>query len=242
MNIFVDTFSTSIALTIEMSLIKSFAAVFLVTTARSKSRLVPLILSSTIWGCTLRKAAPCFTSQTTSHWHRTQTSFVRHLQRTTSFVRSTARGRSPGRFYHCSEPIRHGQLSETGTSSDTKTILFDKESSFVDHHSSTAAVTTSPTIGSKNYIFGYGSLMCPLSRQITNANLMNKFTIPITIHNLERIWCARTTTGYTAMGVQFTTGTCSTERFCTGILIGTIDADELHDLDQREASYNRLPV
>ena len=93
------------------------------------------------------------------------------------------------------------------------------------------------TESAQHYVFGYGSLMCPLSRQITNENLMNKFTIPILIHDLERRWCARTTTGYTAMGVQFTT-----KRFCTGILIGTINSVELEDLDRREASYHRLPV
>ncbi len=93
------------------------------------------------------------------------------------------------------------------------------------------------TESAQHYVFGYGSLMCPLSRQITNENLMNKFTIPILIHDLERRWCARTTTGYTAMGVQFTT-----KRFCTGILIGTINSAELEDLDRREASYHRLPV
>jgi hypothetical protein len=89
----------------------------------------------------------------------------------------------------------------------------------------------------KNYIFGYGSLMCPESRQITNANLMNKYTVPVLIRDLQRQWCARTTTGYTAMGVQFTPGRC-----CTGILIGAVDADELADLDQREASYNRFSM
>jgi hypothetical protein len=93
------------------------------------------------------------------------------------------------------------------------------------------------TESTQHYVFGYGSLMCPLSRQITNENLMSKFTIPILIHDLERRWCARTTTGYTAMGVQFTT-----KRFCTGILIGTINSVELEDLDRREASYHRLPV
>jgi hypothetical protein len=121
------------------------------------------------------------------------------------------------------------------------------------------ATPTATAIGSgilknetKHYIFGYGSLMCPLSRQITNENLMSKFTIPIAIRNLERNWCARTTTGYTAMGVQFVhnnssnSNSCNsnsdTKRFCTGILIGTINAVELEDLDRREASYHRLPV
>jgi hypothetical protein len=114
---------------------------------------------------------------------------------------------------------------------------------------STNAENMAETDDIKHYIFGYGSLMCPLSRQVTNANLMNKFTIPILIQELERAWCARTTTGYTAMGVQFVpnnnnnnNNTAATKRFCTGILIGTIDSVELEDLDRREASYDRLPV
>ena len=114
-------------------------------------------------------------------------------------------------------------------------------------NTNTTATNDTDTSG-QHYIFGYGSLMCPLSRQITNANLMNKYTIPVVIQQLERTWCARTTTGYTALGVQFVTPHKNdrhhnhTKRFCTGVLIGTINAVELKDLDRREASYNRFPV
>ena len=117
-----------------------------------------------------------------------------------------------------------------------------RSSTFLSEGNDDVDRTSTSSNNTKHYVFGYGSLMCPLSRQVTNANLMNKFTIPIVIHQLERAWCARTTTGYTAMGVQFVPPNHNSTRFCTGILIGTINSMELEDLDRREASYNRLSV
>jgi len=51
-----------------------------------------------------------------------------------------------------------------------------------------------------NYVFGYGSLICPDSRKITNPGLANKEPLPVIIQDVERVWSARTVSGYTAMG------------------------------------------
>ena len=87
-----------------------------------------------------------------------------------------------------------------------------------------------------HYVFGYGSLICPESRSITNPNLMNKDPLPVVIQDVERVWSARTTSGYTAMGVRFRHGA-----ECTGVLL-EVSSEELADLDKREANYNRLPI
>ena len=87
-----------------------------------------------------------------------------------------------------------------------------------------------------HYVFGYGSLICPESRSITNPNLANKEPLPVVIQDVERVWNARTSSGYTAMGVRFHKGA-----ECTGILI-EVSGEELKDLDQREANYDRLPI
>lgn len=114
-----------------------------------------------------------------------------------------------------------------------------------------------------HYVFGYGSLMCPESRSITNPNLIKRegkriefirgsgchfsltprfvtclygIALPVVIQDVERVWSARTSSGFTAMGVRFRKGA-----ECTGVLI-EVKADELADLDKREAVYNRLPI
>lgn len=107
--------------------------------------------------------------------------------------------------------------------------------------SATAAsfTTQAPTRRRKkahNYVFGYGSLICPESRSITNPNLINKEPLPVVIQDVERVWSARTSSGYTAMGVRFRKGA-----ECTGVLL-EVAADELADLDRREANYDRLPI
>lgn len=89
---------------------------------------------------------------------------------------------------------------------------------------------------STHYVFGYGSLICPESRSITNPALAGKESLPVLIQDVERVWSARTSSGYTAMGVRFQKGS-----ECTGILI-EVDPDELADLDRREGAYNRLPM
>lgn len=87
-----------------------------------------------------------------------------------------------------------------------------------------------------HYVFGYGSLICPESRSVTNPNLIKREALPVVIQDVERVWSARTSSGYTAMGVRFREGA-----ECTGVLI-EVKKDELADLDQREAAYNRLPI
>ena len=87
-----------------------------------------------------------------------------------------------------------------------------------------------------HYVFGYGSLICPESRSVTNPALAQKEPLPVVIQDVERVWSARTTGGYTAMGVRHKEGA-----ECTGVLI-EVEQAELEDLDQREASYDRLPI
>jgi hypothetical protein len=138
-------------------------------------------------------------------------------------------------FVHCPSSIR---LSTTRSSPSSR--LYDNYYVAAGRGGEISPTTLDAAFLSSNckhYVFGYGSLMCPESRKITNPNLADKATLPVLIQDMERVWAARTSTGYTAMGVQFRPGS-----FCTGILIGTIDADEVADLDQREASYNRLPL
>jgi len=87
-----------------------------------------------------------------------------------------------------------------------------------------------------NFIFGYGSLICPESRSISNPGLANQEGLPVVIQDVERVWSARTSSGYTAMGVHFKAGA-----ECTGVLI-EVDAEQLKDLDKREANYQRFPI
>jgi len=51
-----------------------------------------------------------------------------------------------------------------------------------------------------HFVFGYGSLICPESRSITNPGLAGKEPLPVVIQDVERVWSARTSSGYTAMG------------------------------------------
>jgi hypothetical protein len=85
----------------------------------------------------------------------------------------------------------------------------------------------------RNFVFGYGSLICPESRKITNPSLGKKNGLPVIVQDVERVWSARTKSGYTAMGVRFSKGA-----ECTGVLI-QVTPTELEDLDRREANYDR---
>jgi hypothetical protein len=87
-----------------------------------------------------------------------------------------------------------------------------------------------------HFVFGYGSLICEKSRSITNPTLADKEALPVVIQDVERVWSARTKTGYTAMGVRFSKNT-----ECTGVLI-EVTEEELADLDKREANYDRRPI
>ena len=60
-----------------------------------------------------------------------------------------------------------------------------------------------------HFVFGYGSLICPESRSITNPGLAGKESLPVVIQDVERVWSARTSSGYTAMGyVRSLVGGC----------------------------------
>ena len=87
----------------------------------------------------------------------------------------------------------------------------------------------------RNFVFGYGSLICPESRKETNPTLANQDALPVMVQNVERVWSARTQM-YTAMGVQFRRGA-----ECTGVLL-EVNAMELKDLDEREKLYDRCSL
>ncbi len=88
----------------------------------------------------------------------------------------------------------------------------------------------------RHFVFGYGSLMNPDSRAKTNPTLADQDGLPVLVRDVERIWSARTTTGYTAMGVRIRKGAD-----CTGVLL-EVNKAELEDLDRRELSYVRVEV
>jgi len=92
------------------------------------------------------------------------------------------------------------------------------------------------TLKQRHFIFGYGSLICPLSRMITSPSLANHQALPVILNNVKRTWSARTKTGYTAMGVRFQEGAK-----CTGVLL-EVNGKELLQLDEREKAYDRLPI
>ena len=87
----------------------------------------------------------------------------------------------------------------------------------------------------RNFIFGYGSLICPESRKQTNPTLANQDALPVIVQNVERVWSARTQM-YTAMGVQF-----RRDAECTGVLL-EVNKMELKDLDEREKLYDRCSL
>jgi hypothetical protein len=95
-----------------------------------------------------------------------------------------------------------------------------------------------------HFIFGYGSLICPESRRITNAHFAEtSLAQPVLIQDWARRWCARTTTGYTAVGVVPSAAETSPQRSsCMGLLLGAVTDAALADVDLREASYDRYSV
>ena len=68
--------------------------------------------------------------------------------------------------------------------------------------------------GESLWIFGYGSLICPLSRAITAPALVNCDALPALISAMERTWSARIRRpypkhgldGWTAMGIRLEEG------------------------------------
>jgi len=90
-----------------------------------------------------------------------------------------------------------------------QTITMTEASSITDPAPAPATATGTTATGQRpkpkhqkvhNYVFGYGSLICPDSRKITNPGLANKEPLPVIIQDVERVWSARTVSGYTAMG------------------------------------------
>ena len=104
----------------------------------------------------------------------------------------------------------------------------------------------STSIALKNFIFGYGSLICHESRIKTAPSLANVTAIPVMVENLQRMWAARIDSrrgvnaqnlmGWTAVGVSIQEGTN-----CNGVLLPVND-DELQLFDKREKHYKRVHV
>lgn len=108
----------------------------------------------------------------------------------------------------------------------------------------------------KNFIFGYGSLICPQSRAITAPTLSNSTAEPVVVKHIERTWSASprafygrqahsglenntpTTSvrGMTPVGVRFRRGAV-----CNGVLI-CVDEEELFRFDKRELGYSRQRI
>jgi cation transport regulator ChaC len=88
----------------------------------------------------------------------------------------------------------------------------------------------------RHFVFGYGSLICPESRAITNPDQANKVATPVVVHNVERIFSKRTHRGMTAMGVRFVEGV-----ECIGVLL-PVTNKELLKFDNREKGYGRMPL
>lgn len=88
----------------------------------------------------------------------------------------------------------------------------------------------------KQFVFGYGSLICPHSRAITAPSVAAKDSIPVMVKNVERTWAKRSRNGMTAMGVRF-----KDEAECVGVLMPVND-EELSKFDEREVGYNRVPL
>ena len=89
----------------------------------------------------------------------------------------------------------------------------------------------------RNFIFGYGSLICPDSRARTAPALGIQTGLPVLIRNYERIWSARVSlSGFTAMGVCQKEGSS-----CSGVILEVTD-EELEHFDVRERGYDRVAV
>mmetsp|Transcript_31262 Transcript_31262/g.74552 ORF Transcript_31262/g.74552 Transcript_31262/m.74552 type:complete len:318 (+) Transcript_31262:98-1051(+) len=98
----------------------------------------------------------------------------------------------------------------------------------------------------QNFIFGYGSLICPLSRAVTAPSLANCLAEPCEVEGIERTWSARVhrakrdkdshIRGWTPMGVRGRKGA-----FSNGVLI-CVDEEELKRFDVREGGYRRSKI
>jgi hypothetical protein len=88
------------------------------------------------------------------------------------------------------------------------------------------------------YVFGYGSLICPNSRCMTAPEQAMKIATPVVVNGVERIWSKRTVRGMTAMGVQLTNDMTVQ---CVGVLL-RVNHTELIKFDEREVGYQRRPI
>lgn len=90
---------------------------------------------------------------------------------------------------------------------------------------------------STNYIFGYGSLICPLSRAVTAPTLTGRVATPVKVVHLERLWSMPIPSrNMSAVGVRMKKGAA-----CNGVLI-PVDDIELEQFDDREGGYDRMPL
>jgi hypothetical protein len=88
----------------------------------------------------------------------------------------------------------------------------------------------------QEFVFGYGSLICPKSRSITAPSMMLKTVTPVVVKNVERTWAKRVEGVMTAMGVRF-----KDDAQCVGVLL-PVEKWELKKFDQREQGYDRVPL
>jgi hypothetical protein len=88
-----------------------------------------------------------------------------------------------------------------------------------------------------HYIFGYGSLICPLSRTATAPTLAKRAATPVKVRHLERLWSVPILSWkMSAVGVRYKTGA-----ECNGVLI-PVNGIELEQFDLREGGYDRMPL
>lgn len=99
--------------------------------------------------------------------------------------------------------------------------------------SSPPATAKPPLEKATDYVFGYGSLICPKSRLKTVKR--NKTGIPVVVQGLARVWSKRSTVKkITCMGVQFCPG-----ESCVGVMV-PVSLQMLDKLDLREKGYDRV--
>jgi hypothetical protein len=89
-----------------------------------------------------------------------------------------------------------------------------------------------------HYIFGYGSLLCPISRAVTVPAMKHRVATPVKVQHLQRMWSFPVVEcGMTFMGVKH-----FENAECFGVLVPIVNNDELSLLDAREWGYERVRV
>lgn len=92
-------------------------------------------------------------------------------------------------------------------------------------------------IAFSNFIFDYGSLICPKLRTITAPTSEGRQAIPVRVKHLQRIWSIRMD-GVTYLGIRPCRKECTN---CVGVLIPVTDT-ELDYFDMRECGYDRMKI